>query len=247
MGAKGERTRGRQRTRGVPRRHPAVSPSSLAPLALRSGVSSFRTTYRESTYAHLALLLDQSTALHHVGFSVSGGARRRYLLSSEMLPSRREGCLGERATPRAHRRTAHTTHTRTITRKTHTEREPRHRASAHTTPPSLRDSVTLFYEARRAKPICVSGTADDDRSPRAWSRSEETALDRRAWITARRHCSRGQRGEDRRRLVVPSSSSSAPRPSAFNDASLVGEHYLSGHSGETLRLLRGIKVRAFDD
>lgn len=112
-----ERTRGTANTR-EPRGGPPVTPPPLGP-----GVSSRETTHRESTYAHLALLLHQSTALHHVGFSVTG-ARRRYL-SSEM-PSRREGCLGERATPRAHRRTTHTDAPRTHT------------------PPRAREAATLF-------------------------------------------------------------------------------------------------------
>lgn len=94
-------------------------------------------THRESTYAHLALLLHQSTALHHVGFSVSGASK--VLLSSEM-PSRREGCLGERATPRAHRRTHTDTDTpRTLRREcAHTYTHTR-----HTSTPLLCGSVTL--------------------------------------------------------------------------------------------------------
>lgn len=38
-------------------------------------------THRESTYAHLALLLYQSAALHHVGFSGVGGRASKVLLT----------------------------------------------------------------------------------------------------------------------------------------------------------------------
>lgn len=90
-------------------------------------------THRESTYAHLALLLYQSAALHHVGFSGVGGRASKVLLTLALsfphtyarthtlcisinqsiylslsfseVPCRREGCLDERATPRAHQRT----------------------------------------------------------------------------------------------------------------------------------------------
>lgn len=41
-------------------------------------------THRESTYAHLALLLHQSTALHHVGFSVSEGASKIPVLRTDV-------------------------------------------------------------------------------------------------------------------------------------------------------------------
>lgn len=62
-----------------------------------------RCTYRKSTYAHLALLLHQRTALHCVEFvSVSTDASK---VSSEMPSSQRcccWCCCDKRATPRAH-------------------------------------------------------------------------------------------------------------------------------------------------
>lgn len=66
-----ERTEERRRNTREPRGTPPLPPP---PRPLRARRFEGRgVTHRESTYAHLALLLHQSTALHHVGFSVSGG------------------------------------------------------------------------------------------------------------------------------------------------------------------------------
>ena len=161
---------------------------------------------------------------------------RQKCLSSEM-PSRRKGCLDERATPRAHRRTRTRTHTRRARARAYTTRTTNytharththaHKIHTHTHTPLLRACDSLKRDGRKSFTYLEQpGTADDDRTPYFVCGIRHA---RSPTITGRR-CLRRQRGENRRRRVeVPSSFSPAPRSSTFNDAfpNSVGEHLSS--------------------
>jgi len=165
-------------------------------------------------------------------------ARQKYL-SLEML-SRREGCLDERATPRAHRRTRTRTHAQSArARTTRTTHTPTHTQNTHV---HTTHTHTHTHTHRCCGPVTLL-SATVENHLRIWNSLEQPMTiarfvscfvcdirhARSPTITGR-HCLRRQRGVDRRLVEVPSSFSPASRPSTFNDASFpnpVDEHLSS--------------------